>query len=437
MAPVNEPLGIALVGCGTVGSGVARLLLERPERLAARAGRPLVLRRVVVRDPHKARAVALPPGLVSTDLRAALGDPAVGVVVELVGGTGWAKQAVLDSLAAGKHVVTANKALLARHGPEVFDAARKAGRAVAFEASVGGGIPIIAALSQSLAANQITALQGILNGTCNFILTGMSEHDRTYAEALAEAQARGYAEADPTLDVDGSDAAHKLAILAHIAFGITVPVEAIDRRGIAGLADTDIRYARELGYTIKLLAEAWLVDKELALHVAPVLLRHDTPLAQVRGAYNAIQVVGDVVADTLYYGQGAGQMPTASAVVADVIDVAVGRAQRTFQTQRLWSGEPCAVTLRPAASVRSRFYLRVVVADQPGVLADIARELAQHSISISSVIQHEALDGQEGQFVPLVIMTHTALTGDFRAAVAGIDALRSTAAPGVYYPVAD
>jgi homoserine dehydrogenase len=434
---VNEPLGIALVGCGTVGGGVARLLLERPERLAARAGRPLVLRKVVVRDPDKPRDIDLPPGAVTTDLHAALSDPAVAVVVELVGGTGWAKQAVLDSLAAGKHVVTANKALLARHGPEVFDAARRAGRAIAFEASVGGGIPIVAALSQSLAANQVTAIQGILNGTCNFILTEMSENGRTYTEALAEAQARGYAEADPTLDVDGSDAAHKLAILAHIAFGISVPVEAIDRQGIAGLADADIRYACELGYTIKLLAEAWLDGKELALHVAPVLLRHETPLAQIRGAYNAIHVVGDAVADTLYYGQGAGQMPTASAVVADVIDLAVGRAQRTFQTQRLWSGEPCGVVLRPAATVRSRFFLRVVVADRPGALADIARELADHGISISSVIQHEALDEHEGQYVPLVIMTHTARTGDFRAAVASIDALGGTGAPSVYYPVAD
>jgi homoserine dehydrogenase len=434
---VNEPLGIALIGCGTVGSGVARLLLERQERLAARAGRPLVLRRVVVRHPDKPRLIDLPPGLIATDLRAALADPAVSVVVELAGGTGWAKQAVLDSLAAGKHVVTANKALLARHGPEVFDAARRHGRAIAFEASVGGGIPIIAALSQSLAANQVTAIQGILNGTCNFILTEMSEHGRTYADALAEAQARGYAEADPSLDVDGSDAAHKLAILAHIAFGITVPVEAIDRMGIAGIADTDIRYAHELGYTIKLLAEAWLHGRELALHVSPVLLRHETPLAQIRGAYNAIHVVGDAVADTLYYGQGAGQMPTASAVVADIIDLAVGRAQRTFQTQRLWSGEPCGVVLRPAATVRSRFYLRVVVADQPGVLADIARELADHHISISSVIQHEALDEHEGQYVPLVVMTHTALTGDFRAAVASIDALNSTGAASIYYPVAD
>src|SRR5262249_43131504 len=220
------------------------------------------------------------------------------------------------------------------------------GRAVAFEGSVAGGIPIIAALSQSLAANQILALQGILNGTSNFILTEMSERGQSYADALAEAQRRGYAEADPTLDVDGTDAAHKLAILAQIAFGLSVPPSAIRRMGITTLHEMDIRFARELGYTIKLLAEAWLLENRLALHVSPVLLRHETPLAQVRGAYNAILVVGDAVGDTLYYGKGAGQMPTASAVVADLMDLAVGRAQRTFQTLRLWSGNGGAIAPR-------------------------------------------------------------------------------------------
>ncbi len=211
---MTEPLGVALIGCGTVGGGVAKLLLEHPDRLAARAGRPLALRRVVVRHPDKPRAVALPPGVLTTDLDAVLRDPRVQVVAELVGGVEWARQAVLRALAAGKDVVTANKALLATHGVEIFDAARKHGRAIAFEASVAGGVPIIAALTQSLAANHILSLQGILNGTCNYILTEMTEQGKSYAEALAEAQARGYAEADPTLDVDGTDAAHKLAILA-------------------------------------------------------------------------------------------------------------------------------------------------------------------------------------------------------------------------------
>src|SRR5207253_228603 len=261
------------------------------------------------------------------------------------------------------------------------------------------------ALAEGLAANQILSLQGILNGTSNFILTQMSEQSMSYAAALAEAQKRGYAEADPTLDVDGTDAAHKLAILAHIAFGIAVPVSAIERRGIAPLEQIDIHYARELGYTIKLLAEAWLDTEpaapQLALHVSPVLLRHQAPLAQVRGAYNAVHVVGDAVGDTFYYGQGAGQMPTASAVVADLIDLAVGRAQPTFQSLRLWSQNSRGIHLRPSATVRSRFYLRVLVKDRPGVLADVARELAQHQISISSVIQHEALDDQQGDTVPL------------------------------------
>ncbi len=433
----NQPYGIALLGCGTVGGGVAKLLLEQKERLAARAGRPLVLRRIVVRDPNKPRAVPLPRELVTTDLRAVLNDPSIQLGVELVGGTDFARRAIVDLLAAGKDVVTANKALLAQHGSEIFDAGRKHGRAISFEASVAGGIPIIAALSESLAANQILSLQGILNGTCNFILTGMTEFGHGYAEALREAQQRGYAEADPTLDVDGTDAVHKLAILAQIAFGVTVPLSAIERRGIIDVQELDIRYAGELGYVIKLLAEAWSHERQLALHVEPCLLKKPTPLAQVRSAYNAIRVIGDAVGDTLYYGQGAGQMPTASAVGGDIIDMAVGRAQCTFKTLRLWSGNGIGVSFRPSALVRTRFYLRVMVADKPGVLADIARILAEHHISISSVIQHEAPDEQEGDEVPLVIMTHTALVGDFRAALEEINRLDTVAAPAVYYPVAE
>jgi len=434
---MEKPLGIALIGCGTVGSGVARLLLEKPERLTARAGRPLALRGILVRDPAKARPIEFPRELLTADLKKITSDPAIDVAVELVGGVGWAKQAVLDLLAAGKDVVTANKALLAEHGPEIFDAARRHGRTVAFEASVAGGIPIIAALAQSLAANQILALQGILNGTSNFILTGMSEEGRDYASALAEAQRLGYAETDPIVDVNGTDAAHKLAILAQIAFGVAATGSSIDRRGISDIQALDIRYAGELGYTIKLLAEAWLNEQQLALHISPVLLRHSTPLAQVRGAYNAIQVVGDAVGDTLYYGRGAGQMPTASAVVADLIDLAVGRAQRTFQTLRLWSGNGSAIHVQSSSAVRSRFYLRATVQDRPGVLAEIARVLAEHQISIASVIQHEAPEDHEGDTVPLVIMTHTAITGSFRTALADIDRLHYVAAPSVYYPVAD
>jgi homoserine dehydrogenase len=431
--------GIALIGCGTVGSGVAKLLLEQPERLAARAGRTLALRRVVVRDLAKPRLIALPPNLVTTDLRAVLTDPDIQLGVEVVGGIDWARRAVLDLLSAGKDVVTANKALLAEHGAEIFDAGRRHGRAIAFEASVAGGIPIIAALAQCLAANQITSLQGILNGTSNFILTGMSEQGCSYAEVLAEAQKRGYAEADPTLDVDGTDAAHKLAILVQIAFGVTVPLTQIPRRGIADIQQADIHFARELGYTIKLLAEAWLDEehKQLAIHVSPVLLRHLTPLAQVRDAFNAINVIGDAVGHNLYYGRGAGQMPTASAVVADIIDMAVGRAQRTFQTLRLWSNRDSGITLRPSATVKTRFYLRLLVQDRPGVLAEVAGILAKHNISIASVIQHEALEDHEGDNVHLVIMTHAVLTGNFRATLEELERLESVTPPSVYYPVED
>jgi homoserine dehydrogenase len=434
---MSEPLGIALVGCGTVGGGVAKILLQHKDRLALRAGRPLALRKVVVRDPGKPRAVEIPRELLTTDPAAAINDPGVHVVVELIGGTTTAKKIVLDALAAGKHVVTANKALLADAGTELFEAARKAERAVCFEAAVAGGVPIIRALAESLAANQVTAIQAILNGTSNFILTAMAEQGLSYTAALAEAQKLGYAEADPTLDVDGSDAAHKLAILAQIAFGVAARPHEIERQGIDTLDAMDIRFADELGYTIKLLAEAWTEGNQVALHVAPVLLRHTDLLAQVRGAYNAIAVYGDIVGETLYQGPGAGQMPTASSVLADLIDLAVGRAQRTFAAAKLWSPLGKGFVVEPAERVRSRFYLRLLVADRPGVLADITRILADEQISISSLVQHEAAEEGAGNPVPLVIVTHYAQTGRFKAAVGKINRLPTIAPPAVYFSMGD
>ena len=454
---MSDTLGIALVGCGTVGGGVAHVLLAHAERITQRAGRALVLRRVVVRDPAKPRDPLIAPELISTDIAAAIHDPAVHVVVELIGGLGVAKKVVLDALAAGKHVVTANKALLADSGAEVFEAARQAGRTVCFEAAVAGGVPVIRALGESLAANQVTAIQAILNGTSNFILTAMAERGMSYAAALAEAQRLGYAEADPTLDVDGSDAAHKLAILAQISFGVTAKPHEIARQGIDTIDALDIRFANELGYTIKLLAEAWTGGHShstngaklsrggaadatgtptVALHVAPVLLRHTDLLAQVRGAYNAVLVYGDIVGETLYQGPGAGQMPTASSVVADLIDLGVGRAQRTFAAAKLWSREGRGFTVEPPERVRSRFYLRLQVTDKPGVLADITRILADEEISISSLVQHEAQEDGGGP-VPLVIVTHYAATGHFRRALERINALGTTAAPAVFFSMGD
>ena len=431
-----EPYGIALIGCGTVGSGVAKLLLQESQRLESRAGRPLQLRHVVVQNPDKPRPVPIPPKLITTDFGKVLADPQVQLVVEVVGGIDWAKQAILDALAAGKDVVTANKALLALHGEEMFNAGRQHDRSIAFEAAVAGGVPIVDAIGESLAANQISGILGILNGTSNYILTGMSKQGRSYEEVLAEAQEHGYAEADPTFDVDGTDAAHKLAILAQIAFGVTVPFAEIDRIGISHIEQADIRYADELGYTIKLLAEAWMEENQLALHVAPVLLRHRAPLAQVLGTYNAIQVVGDAVGDTIFYGQGAGMMPTASAVVADIIGMAVGRAQRTFQTLRLWSGAAHDIVIRPKTSVASRYSLRMLVEDRPGVMADVARVLAKHEISIMSVIQHEPTT-ENDTAVQLIIMTHIIETGIFQKAVQELEALPAVLGPGVYFPVAD
>jgi homoserine dehydrogenase len=454
---MSDSLGIALIGCGTVGGGVAHVLLAHADRVAQRAGRPLVLKRVAVRDPSKPRDPLIPADIISTDVAAAIHDPNVHVVVELIGGTTTAKQVVLDALAAGKHVVTANKALLAACGAEVFEAARKAQRAVCFEAAVAGGVPVIRALGESLAANQVTAIQAILNGTSNFILTAMAERNLGYAAALAEAQKLGYAEADPTLDVDGSDAAHKLAILAQISFGVAAKPHEIARQGIDTIDAMDIRFANELGYTIKLLAEAWTGGSghngngakqsrgaapaehgspTVALHVAPVLLRHTDLLAQVRGAYNAVLVYGDVVGETLYQGPGAGQMPTASSVVADLIDLGVGRAQRTFVAAKLWSREGRGFTVEPPERVRSRFYLRLLVADKPGVLADVTRILADEEISISSLVQHEAAE-ESGGPVPLVIVTHYAATGRFRKGLERINALTSVAAPAVFFSMGD
>lgn len=432
-----DPLGIALIGCGTVGTGVAKILTEHADRIASRAGgRPIAVRRVVVRDSAKPRDVALPPEIITTDWREAVADPNVQIVVELIGGTTVARQIVLAALNAGKHVVTANKALLAAHGFELFEAARQAERVICFEAAVAGGIPIIRALGESLAANQITGIQGILNGTSNFILCAMSESGTSYADALKEAQRLGYAEADPTLDVDGSDAAHKLAVLAQIAFGVTALPGDIEKQGIAQIDAMDTRFAAELGYTIKLLAEAWVADQTVALHVAPVLLRRTDPLAQVRGAFNAILVTGDVVGETLYLGAGAGMMPTASSVLADLIDIAVGRAQKTFTAAKLWSGKT-EFTLAPSEKVRSKFYLRALVRDEPGVLADVCRCLANERISIASIIQHEAVDGHEEPTVPLVIMTHVAETGRFRKAAMALQQLRGVCGPAVYFSVDD
>jgi homoserine dehydrogenase len=434
-----EKTKVGIVGFGTVGTGVARILLDQGDRTARHAGRTLWLERVVDIDLTRPRDVDLPKGILTDDLAEITGDPEIKVVAQLIGGLEPARTIMLQLLESGKDICTANKALLAEHGPELFDRARGLGRTIAFEAAVAGGIPIISAIGQSLTANQILSIRGILNGTSNFITTQMEEQGADYAAAVSEAQRLGYAEADPTMDVDGSDAAHKLAILAQLAFGARVSWQDIPRSGIDTLKIADMRYAKELGYRIKLIAVADLTDEGLELHVSPTLVRIGRPLAEVREAYNAVRVVGDAVGRVFFQGLGAGQMPTASAVVADMIDTAVGRAAITFKTLGLWSRREDApsVEVCPADRVTGRFYMRFMVKDHPGVIAEIAGVLGRHDISIASVIQHEAPDSSDTSIVPLVLMTHTTREGDVAAALKEIDRLACVAAESIRMRVLD
>ena len=427
-----ERVSVGLLGLGTVGSGVARLLAEQGERIARRSGRRVEVKWAVVRDPDRRRNFPIPGQRITTDFRKILDDPEIGIVVEVMGGLQPTLDILLEALARGKDVVTANKALLAEHGAELFAQARRYRRAIAFEASVGGGIPIVQALGVSLAANQVQALAAIVNGTCNFILTSMTRDGLPYAQALAKAQELGYAEADPTLDVDGTDTAHKLAILAQLAFGINVTTREIPRAGIDRLQPADIAYADELGYVVKLLALAKLSDAGLELRVAPTLVRRGTPLADVSGPYNAVRVVGDAVGDTLFYGRGAGEMPTASAVVADIMDVIVGRAALTFRALDLWSDGTSILRLVANDLVRSRYYIRFTIADRPGVIAAIATVLGHHGISIASLIQHDPGDEAPPDApVPLVMMTHLAVEAHLQEALREIDRLAVVHAPSI------
>ena len=414
-----KPIQVGLLGIGTVGSGTFRVLQRNQAEIRRRAGRGIEIAVVADLDVERARGIVGDATRVVADARAVIADPTIDVVVELIGGYGIARALVLEAIAAGKHVVTANKALLAVHGTEIFAAARERGVVVAFEAAVAGGIPIIKAVREAFVANHFRRMRGIINGTSNYILTRMAESGLDFASALSEAQAAGFAEADPALDVNGWDAGHKAIILASLAYGFWVPSKDLLVEGIEGITPGDIRFAAQLGYTIKLLGFIDACpDGSVEVSVQPSLVPNENILASVRGVFNAIAVRGDVVGDALFYGRGAGQDPTASSVISDLADAAIAldspRESFGFIPHGLYG------KLRPAGEVTSAFYLRLGVDDQPGVLARIAGVLGESNIGISSVIQPET---PEGELAVLVLMIHDAPRGRVISALQKIRAL--------------
>jgi len=414
-------IGVGLVGFGTVGTGVAKILLGNRALIQRRVGVPVELVRVADLDITRDRGVSLPPGMLTTDVGQILDDPSIDIVLELIGGYDAAKRVILDAMARGKQVVTANKALLAVHGEEIFEAAARRGVDLGFEASVGGGIPVIRALTEGLAANTILSIYGIINGTSNYILSRMTSEGQGFKEVLAEAQRAGYAEADPTFDVAGVDSAHKLSIMVSLAYGTPVNFKEVYTEGITRLTPLDITYAKEFGYTIKLLGIAKFSDGEVEARVHPTMIPSTSPVAHVEGIYNAIQLAGDAVGDIVLYGQGAGSMPTGSAVVSDVI--AIARNLLTGATGRVppasfQQDQRRPLRIRRMEEIVSLYYLRFMVLDRPGVLSQISGVLGRHGISISSVLQQGR---KEGQTVPVVIMTHTSTERDVQASLREID----------------
>jgi homoserine dehydrogenase len=418
---MKSRIGVGIIGFGTVGTGVAKILVNTAALITRRVGVAIELVRVADLDIVRDRGIALAPGVLTTDAKQVLTDPNIDIVIELIGGYDTAKRVILETIAAGKHVVTANKALLALHGEEIFDAATRKGVELGFEASVGGGIPVIRALTEGLAGNRIESIYGIINGTSNYILSRMTHEGHGFNEVLQDAQRAGYAEADPTFDVAGIDSAHKLAILACLAYGMPVNFKDVYTEGITNITPIDIAYAKQFGYTIKLLGIAKLMEGEVEARVHPTMLPSASPIAQVEDVYNAIQLVGDAVGDVVLYGRGAGSMPTGSAVVSDVIAItrnvikgAVGRVPvASFQQD-----QRRPLRLRPMEEISSLYYLRFTVVDRPGVLAQIAGELGRCGISISSMVQQGR---REGQTVPVVIKTHSAKERDVQTALREIN----------------
>jgi homoserine dehydrogenase len=425
-----KPIQVGLLGIGTVGSGTFKVLQRNQEEIRRRAGRGIEITMVADLDVARARAVVGEGVQVVNDARAVIANPDIDIVVELIGGYGIAKALVLEAIAAGKHVVTANKALLAVHGTEIFTAASQKGVVVAFEAAVAGGIPIIKALREGLTANRIEWVAGIINGTTNFILSEMRSKGLDFGVVLKEAQRLGYAEADPTFDIEGVDAAHKATIMSAIAFGVPVQFSKAHVEGITALQAADIRYAEQLGYRIKLLGITRRREHGIELRVHPTLIPSSRLIANVEGAMNAVVVQGDAVGTTLYYGKGAGSEPTASAVVADLVDITrLATADPDHRVPHLafQPGSMSDTPILPISEVVTAYYLRLVVADKAGVLARITGILAEHDISIDAVLQRESAEGEKQ--TDLIILTHDTVEGRMTAALAQMQALPTVLAP--------
>jgi homoserine dehydrogenase len=410
-------VNVGLIGLGTVGSGVAEIFGRHAEDFRRRAGVDIRLVRYADRDADRAAALGLPEGSFTTDAFELIDDPELDIVIELIGGTGVARDVVLTALNSGKSVVTANKALIATHGQEVMDAAAAKGVDIAFEASVGGGIPIISPLKHCLVSNEITSVMGIVNGTTNYMLTRMAEDGLDYDSALAEAQAKGFAEADPTADVDGLDAAAKIAILASIAFNSRVVMDEVPAEGIRSVSAADVAYAAEMGYAIKLLAIARRTPGGIDIRVHPTMIRMSHPMASVNGVYNAIYVVGDAVGETMFFGEGAGSLPAASAVVGDVIEVARHISRGCLGLVGCTCNEE--LPIRDMGELETAYYLRLRVADQPGVFGQVATAFGNHGVSLASVIQK----GADEPTAEIVYVTHRANERAVRQALAEIEAL--------------
>lgn len=416
---------IGIIGFGTVGTGTIKILLNQRELIKKRTGIDLILKKVADKDIEKPREITLSKEILTTDTMELIKNPEIDIVVELIGGIHPAKDFIIEAFRNGKHVVTANKALLAEEGNDIFLEARQKGVKLGFEASVGGGIPIIKVMREGLVANKMLAIYGIINGTTNYIFTKMTDEKIDFQDALRQAQDLGYAEADPTLDIEGIDSAHKLTILASLAYGIPLSFNKVYCEGITKITAQDIAFAGEFGYKIKLLAITKILDGEIELRVHPTMIPDNYLISKVDGVFNAIYVEGDSVGPTLYYGRGAGSMPTGSAVVADIVDIAKGSETLPVDFSEKYN-------IKPVQEIESRYYFRFTALDSPGVLSKISGVFGQHNISIASVIQKGR---SKAGAVPLVILTHKAREKDVLDAVDKIDKLPVVAGKSVFIRV--